>query len=112
MPTHDGVWPDEGERGSPTPPRCGQPDPEQSVPGPGLALVRWSVSVRSAVLLHQVFKNQFAVSAAGQREAADDDKKHPQTRGQFCGFIASRINPQSVRDPDCGEQQVTKYVKN
>src|SRR5262249_53642748 len=76
MPTHDGVRVDEDERGSPAPPRCGQRDPEQSVPARDSHSSAGAFQCDQLLSQRQVFTNQFAVSAAGQREAADDDKEH------------------------------------
>ena len=80
MPAHDGVGLDEHQRGAPMPPCCRERDPEQPIPSPD---ARSSVGAfhRDELLpQREVFKHQFVMSTATQRQAADEHKNQPNTR--------------------------------
>src|SRR4029077_20030164 len=88
-------------RGAPPPPCCGQRDPEQPVPASNSRSSAGTLQRYQLLPQCQVFKNQFVVSTAGQRDAAGDDKNvfNKLAILPLCGIT----NQSAAARFDCGE---------
>ena len=76
MPSHHGVGLDEHERRAPVPPRLGQYDPKQPISPPQLRTGACASQRVELLAEREVLEDQFVMSAAGQREPADEYEDH------------------------------------
>jgi hypothetical protein len=93
MPSHDRLGLDEHESGAPAPPRLGQDDPEQPIASPELRPGACAPHRVELLAKGEVLKHQFVMSAAGQRQGADEDDNQLQH-----ALIVSFSHRRSKRD--------------
>jgi hypothetical protein len=72
MPSQHGVGLDENERRAPVPPRVGQHDPKQPIPRPQVRTGARAFPRAELLAEREVLEDQFMMSAAGQRQRADE----------------------------------------
>jgi hypothetical protein len=96
MPSHHGVGLDEHERRAPVRPRLGQYGPKHPIPPPQLRTGA-SASQRVELLTErEVLEDQFVMSAAGQRQRADEYKELLQ-HASILSFLRGAKQPSPVR---------------
>jgi hypothetical protein len=96
MPSHHGVGLDEYERRAPVPPRFGQHDPKQPISRPELRTGDAASQRIELLAEREVFEDQLVMSAAGQRQRANDDNDHLR-HASILSFYMPRINRSAVR---------------
>lgn len=107
MPSHYGIGLDEHERRAPVPPRLGQDDPKQPISPPELWPTHCAFQRVKLLAEREVLEDQFVVSAAGQRQRADEYNGHLQHMS-ILPFRRGTEQPSANHQPagsDCGEGQ-------
>ena len=108
MPSHHGVGLDEHERRAPVPPRLGQYDPKQPISPPQLRTGACASQRVELLAEREVLEDQFVMSAAGQRQRANEYKNQL----QHASIVSFRRGARSLHlsAPDCGEGQPVSFT--
>ncbi|MPY88779.1 MAG: hypothetical protein GEU99_12725 [Luteitalea sp.] len=91
MPSRHCLWLDEHERRAPVPPCLGQHDPQQPISPPELRTGDRASQYVELLAEREVLEDEFVMSAAGQRQRADEYKGHFQ-HASILSFYAQQIN--------------------